>query len=143
MTLSALCRDLNNYFDYDRIVGSFEIRGGVFVQSLPLLEGQYFTIWESVFNNGVHKFGDTDLVDEKFEGVVWLMKLPADVVELCNKITEWETNNAAQLNGPFTSESFGGYSYSKMTGKKGGTPSYMDVGEFAMAVSKWRKICPY
>lgn len=145
MTLTTLCKEVNNYFDSERIFDTFEIKNGGFVQSLPLVQGQYYAIFDSVFNDGVHKYGDDNdiLTDEKFTGAVWCLKIPADFVALCDKITAWETSNAAALASPFQSESFGGYSYSKASGKDGRTVAYTDVGEFANALRKWRKICPY
>lgn len=143
MTLTALCKEVNNYFDSERLYGTYTIRDGAFTQGLPLLEGQYFAVFDSVFNDGVHKFGDTDLTDETFTGSIWALKIPKEFVALCKDITDWETANAAALNSPYNSESFGGYSYSKASGNNGKSLSYADVGKFASAMNRWRKICPY
>lgn len=85
---------------------------------LPFLQnGQYYRICGSVFNDGLHKYGDTEdkLRDETFTGTVWALAIPKSVVELSAKIEEWQTKNGAVAESPFTSESFGGYSYTKAT----------------------------
>lgn len=141
MTLTTLCKDINNYFDIKRVFDTFHIEDGALVEGLPLLDGQYYAIFDSVFNNGVHKQGDT-LIDETFDGAIWLMAVPQDVIDLVNDITEWETANKAKINSPYTSESFGGYSYTKASGKNG-TLSWQDIGDFSSRISRYRKICPY
>ena len=69
-------------------------------------------------------------IDEKFDGTIWHMYVPADVIALASEIDEFQTNYGKV--SPFSSESFGGYSYSKQfTGWK---------DAFADKLKKWRKI---
>ena len=75
--LTELCQELKNWFDLERHFGVFTIENGEL--SLPfLLDGQYYRICGSVFNDGVHKYGDESdsLVDESFDGAVWAMAVP-------------------------------------------------------------------
>ena len=85
---------------------------------LPFLQdGQYYRICGSVFNDGLHKYGDIYdiLQNETFTGTIWALAIPKAVVELSAKIEEWQTKNGDAVASPFTSESFGGYSYTKAT----------------------------
>lgn len=85
---------------------------------LPFLQnGQYYRICGSVFNDGLHKYGDIGdkLQNETFTGTIWALAVPKAVVELSAKIEEWQTKNGETVTSPFTSESFGGYSYTKAT----------------------------
>lgn len=99
------------------------VHGGVYTvangaMELPFLRrGQYYRICGSVFNDGLHKYGDpTDtLADETFNGTVWALAVPKAVVNLAAEITEWQAKNGEAVASPYTSESFGGYSYTKAT----------------------------
>ena len=85
---------------------------------LPFLQnGQYYRICGSVFNDGLHRYGDIEdkLQNETFTGTVWALAIPKAVVELAVKIEEWQTKNEEAVTSPFSSESFGGYSYTKAT----------------------------
>ena len=85
---------------------------------LPFMQnGQYYRICGSVFNDGLHKYGDIDakLQDETFTGTIWALAIPKAVVELSVKIEEWQTKNGEAVASPYSSESFGGYSYTKAT----------------------------
>lgn len=134
--LTDICEDTRNWFsgDADKQFGKFTIEGGKFT---PLFaqEGQYYRIVGSVFNDGVHKVGDTDLIDETFDGAVWLMRVPRQVVALAEEIDEFNKNNKPSA---YTSESFGGYSYSKATTASGSPATWRQV--FAPQLNKWRKI---
>ena len=94
--------------------GTFTIEGGVI--TLPfLLTNQYFRIVGSVFNDGLHQYPAIDLTDETFTGSVWALAVPKAVIDLADEIQKWQEKNADALSSPYSSESFGGYSYSKTT----------------------------
>ncbi len=122
--LTEICAELKNYFcrEEDIIIGDFAIIDGAVTPSFSILDGQYYRIVGSVFNDGVHKFGDeTDtLTDEpKFHGGIWPMRIPAQFLSLVDEITAWQGkygNVDSQNMSPYSSESFGGYSYSKSSG---------------------------
>ena len=104
-------------------------------------EGQYFRIVGSVLNDGVYEWPASDLKDEEFEGAVWLMAVPPDVIELDKKIDAWKEKYAtvdSQALSPYQSESFGGYSYSKGSGGEGSGSKWQGV--FASELSRWRKL---
>lgn len=143
--LTELCRECKNYFLRDREndihTGTFEINGGE-IEPLPFLSnGQYFRIVGSVFNDGVHKYGDPfdeALTDERFDGAVWAMSVPPAFIALAEEIGNWQTQNADAVSSPYQSESFGGYSYSKATGADGGGLSWTD--QFSGKLKNWRKV---
>lgn len=138
--LTEICGEIRNYFirnELDIHPGTFTIENGTI--SLPFLkEGQYFRIVGSVLNDGVwkHKNG---LKDETFDGAVWAMYVPKEVVELAKEIKEWVENNAETLNSPYQSESFGGYSYSKQVGANG-TSGFGWKDQFSTRLNQWRRM---
>ena len=142
--LTEICQDLRNWFDRDqpKWYGDFEITGGELqlLEGMSLLAGQYYRIIGSALNDGVYCWGDgSELSDEAFTGAVWAMAVPKAVITLADDIKNWQDENQAVLNSPYASESFGGYSYSKMTSKSGaGSITWRDA--FASRLNKWRKI---
>ena len=118
--------------------GTFTIKdGGI---ALPFLaDGQYFRIRGSVFNDGLHKYNVLDLTDETFTGTIWALAIPKAVIELADEIGKWQEKNGEAASSPFSSESFGGYSYSKSTdAKTGGSVTWQSA--FKQQLSAWRKI---
>lgn len=143
MELTELCKELNNWFDLKRYFGKFTIEDGVLVDDLGLLTDQYYRIIGSVFNDGVHQYPATDLQDETFEGAVWAMAIPPQVIALLDKINEWEDKYGEAFSSPFTSESFGGYSYSKSSGTASSAVENGSNGAlavFADELNRWRKV---
>ena len=143
--LTQICAEIKNYFSSngDRIIGDFEIISGNIVPPVSIQDGQYYRIVGSVFNDGVHQFGEASdiLKDEpQFHGAVWLMRVPQDLIDLANEIDAWQNKNADALASPYQSESFGGYSYTKATGtgSQGGAYSWKDA--FASRLNRYRKI---
>lgn len=142
--LTELCAELKNYFLRDRendiFVGTYTIADGG-IESLAFLQnGQYFRIVGSVFNDGVHQYGDTRdvLTDETFDGAIWAMSVPPAVILLAEEIDSWNADNENTLSSPYQSESFGGYSYSKAVSSTGSGYSWKD--QFASRLSKWRRL---
>ena len=118
--------------------GTFTIKdGGI---TLPFLaDGQYFRICGSVFNDGLHQYPATDLVDEDFSGAIWALAIPPAVVDLADEIGAWQEKNGEASASPYQSESFGGYSYSKATdAETGGAVTWQSA--FKRQLSAWRKI---
>ena len=137
MDLTNLCAELRNYFETEKRFGTFTISGGSISPSDFLQDGQYFRIVGSVFNDGVHRHPAHDLTDETFDGAVWAMAVPPAVVELLQKIQEFE---AATANAPtaYISESFGGYTYTKATDANGLPVGWRSV--FKSELNRWRKL---
>ena len=118
--------------------GTYTIEdGGI---TLPFLaNGQYFRICGSVFNDGLHQYPAGDLKTETFDGTVWVLSVPQAVIDLAVEIEEWQNKNADALSSPYSSESFGGYSYSKETDTKTGRAVTWQ-SKFENQLSAWRKI---
>lgn len=141
MELTELCQELNNWFELKRVFGTFAIESGELQDDIGLLENQYYRIVGSVFNDGVHRHPDTELSDETFDGAVWAMAIPPEVIALCGKMSEWETKYGDSVLSPYSSESFGGYSYTKSSGSGGDGSSGNGVfGAFADELNRWRKV---
>jgi hypothetical protein len=137
--LYELCLELNNFFEYARYIGDVAIVDGN-VQTELLEDGQYFRIVGSVFNDGVYQYPQRQLKDEVYHGGLWAMAVPAEVIALNAEIDAWKQKYLTldgQALSPYTSESFGGYSYTK--GASGDTSSASWQGVFANRLNKWRK----
>lgn len=135
--LEKVLRHLKNWFVVNIHQGTYEVRNGSI--ALPFLqEEQYFRIIGSVYNDGLHQYPADDLKDEVFCGVVWAMAVPQEVVELAEEIKGWQEKNGQNLKSPYQSESFGGYSYTKASGKDGKGASWKTV--FADELNDWRKV---
>ena len=105
-----------------------------------LQPGQYFRVIGSIFNDGVWQYGDTDLTDETFDGAIWAMAIPPAVLELNEDIDSWLEQYGETQNSPYSSESFGGYSYSKNSSGGSGADKSTWQGVFAPRLNKWRKM---
>ena len=138
--LEQVLMNIRNWFPVEGGIhpGTFTIKdGGI---ALPFLaDGQYFRIIGSVFNDGLYQYPAADLVDEEFSGAIWALAIPQAVIELADEIQKWQEKNADALSNPYSSESFGGYSYSKATDvETGGTITWQSV--FKKQLNIWRKI---
>ena len=112
---------------------------------LPFLQnGQYYRICGSVFNDGLHKYGDESdiLQNETFSGTVWALAIPKAVVELSEKIAEWQNKNGTVAESPYSSESFGGYSYSIATDSQTGNRATWET-VFRSQLNPYRQIREY
>ena len=144
--LTEICAEIHNYFCKPENIraGTFTIESGS-IEPLSFLQtNQYYRIAGSVFNDGVHKYGDTHdtLTDETFEGCIWPMSVPPAVLALDAEIAAWIVANQSALNSPYASESFGGYSYSIRGGgvSTGATGAYSWKDQFAAKLKPYRKL---
>jgi hypothetical protein len=85
------------------------------------------------------------LTDEVFDGAIWLMAIPKDVLILSEEIDAWIEKYGgvdSVAMSPYNSESFGGYSYSKSGGGSSDGTSKAGTwqGAFATRLNEWRKI---
>ena len=134
--LEEVLRHLNNWFIVPGGVhtGTFTVENGGIV--LPFLRnGRYFRVTGSLFNDGLHQYPAADLTDETFDGTIWALSVPKAVISLSEEISAWNEKNGAA--GPYSSESFGGYSYTRATKSNGQAVGWQDV--FAAQLSPWKK----
>lgn len=153
--LTEICGYLKNWFnrrpdgtDYPKYHGTFKVEAGNLTwesgAELPLQTGQYFRILGSISNMGVFQW-PAKLKDEVFEGDIWSMAVPVDVIALAKEIEDWneiygKATSAAM--SPFTAESFAVYSYTKASGRNADSSSagvsWMDV--FGSRLSRYKKL---
>lgn len=133
--LEEILMNLHNWFvvSNGKHFGNFSIKGGI---TLPFLQdGQYFRIIGSVFNDGLHQYPAEGLTDEDFDGAIWALAIPKNILDIAKEIEEY---NAKSGDRTYTSESFGGYSYSKATNSNGLPVGWQEV--FSAKLKPYRKI---
>lgn len=129
---------IHNRFEVSAHSGTWQVADGSLY--LPFFQdGQYYWITGSIFNDGLHQYPSDDLTDEEFKGIVYGLAIPKQVIELSLEIKDWEEKNGDQANGPFQSESFGGYSYTKGSDSGDGNLSGWQKA-FASRLNPWRKL---
>ena len=136
--LTELCAEVRNYFVIKIHNRKFTISGGKIAPLDFIKENQFFRIVGSSFNDGVYK-NDSNLmlIDEEFCGAVWAMAVPPNFVKLAEKVNAYNESEQAKPSA-FTSESFGGYSYSRATDKDGVPLRWQKV--FAKELNPYRRL---
>lgn len=135
--LENVLTHIKNWFAVEIYGRTYTIKDST--MELPFLQnGQYYRICGSVFNDGLHKYGEDNLQNETFTGTVWALAIPEAVVELAAEIEAWQTKNGEAAQSPFSSESFGGYSYSKATDSSTGRSVTWETA-FRSRLNPWRK----
>lgn len=140
MMLENVLRHLKNWFLVPGGIheGTYTTEGGGI--DLPFLQnGQYFRICGSVLNDGLHCYPCEDLKTETFTGTVWALAVPQEVVCLGEEIFRWQQKYGEASVGLYQSESFGGYTYNKVTDPKNGGAVTWEVA-FRKRLNQWRKI---
>ena len=135
--LEAMLTHLHNWFPArnGKHAGAFVIASGVLSPDIGLVSGQYYRIRGSVFNDGLHRVdGGEALTDEAFTGEVWALGIPKAVQGLAEEIAAWRESNPGTDK---TSESFGGYSYSRGQSASGGVGGWQAA--FASRLNAWRR----
>lgn len=109
-----------------------------------MLDGQWFRIEGSYLNDGLHQNPDAELADETFDGSVSLLAIPKPLLQVVDDIGEWLASDAGKAaEGPYSSESFGGYSYTLKSDNGGNTASGGLSGwrlVFRDRLNPWRKM---
>lgn len=103
-----------------------------------LVPGQHFRVVGSTLNDGVYTYPAV-LTDEIFTGEIWPLAIPKALLDTVADIEAWHATNGRAADGPYTSESFGGYSYTKATDSKtGGAVTWESA--FRSRLNIWRKL---
>lgn len=151
--LTDVCNHVHNYFDYVRHNGTFTVdEFSINGLDSMVANGQLFRVIGSAMNDGVYTFADGCIYDddgtstvqlkpETFTGTIAAMSVPVAFLKIVSDIVDWQKKNQAVLDSPYTSESFGGYSYSKAVGSgsnAGGVLGWQDV--FRSRLNAYRKI---
>ena len=138
--LEQVLTHIHNWFQIDTYPGTYTISdGGI---TLPFLrDGQYFRILGSLFSDGLHQYGPAMeyLPDETFTGSVWALAIPPAVIRLSEEISAWQEKYRETVESPYTSESFGGYAYSKSAAGDGSGGWQAAFRERLNPYRKWRE----
>lgn len=146
--IEQICAFIHNFFYGDRYAGKFTITNGT-LEVPGLIEGQYFRICGSRLNDGVYKYPAVApqgqpaiLKDETFDGVIWDMRPPKAFLDLAAEIGAWVGKYGDTMNSPFSSEAFGGYSYSKAQGYASAGGGMMSSWQavYGTRLNQWRKL---
>lgn len=133
--LNQILKEIHNYFETNKFVKDrFTIENGT-IANLPFIEGQYVKIEGSILNDGVYLFPLSSIKNEQFNGTIIGLAIPNELIELETNIKAYVVKNPSTA---YTSESFGGYSYSKATDTNGVVASWQDV--FRKELNTYRKI---
>lgn len=158
-SLTDVCRELNNWFDRgQRYFGTFTIKFGCLRDFEDRLNPrQYYRVIGSAFNDGVHLYAPEGVIytdqgepppcpaeyNETFDGAVWAMSVPPNVVQLAREIADWRKQYEAADSpalSPFAMESYKGYTYQMrggMTDSGTGVMTWQSV--FAARLNAYRK----
>lgn len=109
VSIAAVMRRVRNFFEREKIEGTFAISGGMLT---PSPNAPYWAISGSARYDGVWPENKLpiDRADETFEGTVWGLHPPDDFLALFEAIKAYDANCPA---GSLQSESFGDYSYTR------------------------------
>jgi hypothetical protein len=130
---------IHNRFEVGESTGTFTVSDGTLDAGGQ--EGQYVWVEGSVFNDGLHQVGDTDLADEEFTGRVVFLAVPKAVVSIAEEAAAWVEANADALGGAYKSESFGGYTYTKdIRTNADGSGQAEWQAKFGPRLRRWRKL---
>lgn len=136
MTVAELCGLTHNFFDEADVPidGEFIFQ----LDTIPegVVRGQYFLVCGSIFNDGVHRAGDDDLIAETFRGIVQPMRVPSAFSALADKITAYDA--ALPSGGMYASQSFAGWSGTLATGSDG-LPADGKT-RYQAEINRWRKL---
>ena len=144
--LTEICQYLRNWFDRERLLGTFTITDGkIDLDGTGVVNGQYIRIIGSAMNDGVVQYPAHTLIDETFDGAVWLLAIPPVLVTLAAEIAAWDKQYGgadSPAMSPFQSESIPNYSYSMRSFGSGsgaaGSATWQDV--YRTRLAPWRKI---
>lgn len=140
VSVAAVMRQINNFFEVGHIDGVFAISGNAIV---PAAESAWCCIRGSMLHDGVWqvcggRLQDMPglLPDEEFDGRVWLLSPPPDFVSLCEEISAYDDKNPV---GAYASESFGGYSYKRnVAGGRNGSATWQTA--FSDRLTPYRRM---
>lgn len=145
--LTEICTELRNFFcsSSDIHIGNYTISEGRLSPPVRMENGQYYRIVGSVFNDGVHRSDDVLQDESAFTGGVWLMRIPQDFLQLVAEMEAWQDKYGGVDSpnmSPYSSESFGGYTYSKAQGYAGSGGGMLNtvISVFGDRLRKYRKI---
>ena len=148
MMIDEVCAYIHNYFNEDTATGRKLIYPGTYTITdgnieLPFLYvGQYYRVFGSKMNDGVHVYGEGELQDETFTGVIWEMRPPKSFLDMVTDIEAWVDKYDDVMKNPYQSEDMiGVYRYTKMTtGKVTGDYIATWQNAYKHQLKQWRRL---
>jgi len=162
--LEQVLNYLNNWFVRYTYTGNVTVGedGAVLAPSeaaAVLQPGRWYRILDSDFHDGVYQVPEEQAGEEEpeedveagaeepeeeeqsetFSCTLWTLGVPTGLLNIVAEMEAWQAKYGDTVSGPYQSESFGGYSYSK-TGSSSSTGGAATVlGQFAdmLAPYKW------
>lgn len=135
--LYTVMRHIRNLFPGRAAERTFIIENSGIDLSFLVKEGQYFLIEGSDLNDGVYQYNaELKLKDEEFVGRVTALRIPQEFLELVGRMED--DVKSGKYYSPYSSESFGGYSYSRASGPSGAPANVFDV--YKPELNVWRKL---
>ena len=116
---------------------TFTVSDGT-IELPELIRGQFFIIHGSYLNDGLYRYPATGMADETSKFMVLSVKPPVAFLRVVEEINEWKKNYGAKTMRPFSSESFDGYSYTRLSGADGNGITWKDV--FKSKLDPWRML---
>jgi hypothetical protein len=142
--LEQVLSHIHNWFDHGQIgLSGCAISEGRLPASISIPEGAWYRIQGSLFNDGLHKHPADDLTDETFDGTITVCAIPRALLLVVEDIAAWQDANGKVVDGPYASESFGGYTYSIKSDSGSNSGSGGLSGwrlAFRDRLNPWRKI---
>lgn len=143
--LEEILKIINNYFYVTGEKGSYNIQNNKLTVKGKYIQGQYIKIEGSIMNNGVHKVLEVsdnqitleEAINEEFDGVIYGLAIPRDIIRLEAKVKEFE-ECSANRRSVIVSDSTGAYSRTKATDKNGNVQTW--IGVFANDLRPYRKL---
>lgn len=124
---------LRNYFEQGGVEGTFNVTK----EGVEGVEARFIRITGSMLNDGVYDLEEANaFTEETFTGRIDFLAIPKALQCTVKSIEKWSAEDADRRS-PYTSESFGGYSYSRKTNADG---SWSWKDEFADELKQWRKL---
>ena len=123
VTIADVMRACRNFFPYSYKDATYNINAAGKITPAEDMVG-YVAVQGSHLNDGVYRCTngmledgrDMDFYAETFTGRVWMLTPPRDFIAIVSEIEQYEKKNAVS---PMQGESFGAYSYTKASGKRG------------------------
>lgn len=130
VTLGRVLAHIHNWFTRETLsLSGCEVVGGQLPASVAeaVPSGAWYRIEGSYLNDGLHLRGaeDEGLADETFDGTLYVLAVPKELLAVVDEIADWVTANAEArskaASSPYQSESFGGYTYTIRSDLAGGS----------------------
>lgn len=139
--LEQVLNHIHNWFVYDEAASGYvTIQDGSLPASVQVPDGAWYRIKGSLFNDGLHQQPAEDLQDETFDGTITTCAIPKALLLVVDEIAAWQEANGGVTDGPYSSESFGGYTYSLKSDSSGSGGLTGWRLAFRDKLNPWRKM---